>query len=221
MNKAEIMTIPIHGTFSRGDPWTLPSESGSLHNFLRTDVFPDDYMVERDKDVFCWTAGDSNADRDAGVKKLKDYCETWKRKIGFERVRLVGHSHGATVANGAVRELLSIGVGVETLINLAVPVRFKDTDKLLVPCNPLRPCYPNKHKPDLPHVAGKRMFVFHARVDLVVTLYTFGRQNFGTTQIKGQEIRRVTKRQFPGALPHWYPTLSDCWRKEGWDRIRF
>ena len=223
----DTMTIAVHGTFSKRDPWTLPSNRNSLHNFLQSTIFPADFMVDDDADIFIWDAEANNDAREVGVVDLEAYCLHWRDKLKKQHnltinaFRLVGHSHGATVANGVVARLAKHGFKVKSLINLAVPVRFEDTTGLSVRCNPLRECYPPEHKPDLAHVDGCRVFVFYATNDTVVTQLAFAQQDFTQTPITGTEVVHVRTRPIGIVRRHWLPTVVECWTEEHWDQISF
>ena len=225
----DTMTVLVHGTFSQHDPWTLPSERESLHNFLKSNVFPDDFMIDNDDDVFIWDTGVTNERREQGIADLESYCLEWRDKLkllmglNISAFRLVGHSHGATVANGAVARLASHGLRVKTLIDLAVPVRFADTNGLELRCSLLRPCYLPKHKPDLAHVDGQVVYVLHATDDRIVTQVAAAQQDFSGTPLgagNGQHLGVRTK-PLGDVARHWLPTEVDCWTEEGWDQLPF
>lgn len=213
---SKVMSVLIHGTFSQNDPWTLPSEKGSLHNYLKQHVFPNDYFPKNDQEVFRWDAGPGKSFWEPAIEKLVSEL----KKSKFKEVRLIGHSHGATVANGAVADLAKCGIKVRTLINLAVPVRFKDTQRLRVRCSRLRECYDKKFKPDLSSVRNNRVFVLYANRDFIVRNVAHAQQNFGRTPINGRQIPRITRRSH-WTPKHWVPTVPAIWRAEKWNKLPF
>ena len=169
-NARKFVTVLIHGTCSSGDPWY--QEHGRFHRYIENVVFPGD-----DVRPFRWSGGNTHTDRVQAANRLYDEF----RGVGEEgRLRIIGHSHGANVANLATQASAERPNGLQacTLIHLSVPV---------LP----------EYLPNMSNIGSNKFYTIYASVDLVVAS-TGGDQNYQNTEVGGFEEYRVI-----APVGHW------------------
>lgn len=191
------MTILIHGTLDASNPWYQPGSS--FHNFVRR-LYPNDYF-EMDSTVdFHWRPALPNRfSRWAGGEKLLHFCQAYHLSHGIQSFRLIGHSHGATVAS----------ICSNRLISSSYTWRIKQ----LVMLSPLEwQFFPNDHLPNLSAVENHEFFNLHPEQDRIVQPK---RQNF-------QQVPHLRnfEREFvlDGLIGHWLPTMEYYWTTSGFDQ---
>ncbi len=191
------MTILIHGTWSTSDFWYKPGSQ--FHTYIKDNVFPDVYCGN---DYFYWSgdAGDKAHCKAAG--DLVDWCRLHPAKV----VRLIGHSHGANVANLATEAALGqklVGYGL-----------LKPTDSFqpLTVCTlvELAPPVWENSLPDMNNVTSKRFFNFHSLVDPVVSGLAHSPQSF-----KGTAVAQYACEKICAPYGHFAPVQVHVWKEAG------
>ena len=203
----DTMTVLIHGTFSEYNLWFRP---GSLfHNYIKC-VFKDDFFELKAANVFTWSAGNTDEDRQSAANCLTEYCESYTRSHGIKHFRLIGHSHGGTVANLATQR----GLRLRTLMLLATPVKSKDS----IP--PVADPYSEDYLPKIENIEGRQFFHFFADTDPVVQMLVHANQSYDGTSVSESEVSGISNLPVPwGLLNHWEPTMAAAWRRHRWDRL--
>ncbi len=177
---SESITILIHGTFSRRfGRWHVPGSP--LHQHIRQFVFPDVYCGQ---DYFDWSGGASDADRECAAANLIKWCDDHPAKT----YNLIGHSHGANVANIASNTGLN---NIKKLVFLSPPVWEHDD-----------------YLPNMDSVEQKTIFNFHAARDFIVTQVANPRaaQNYQRTSHANYEREFVI-----APFSHWAPLQLSNW----------
>ncbi len=152
------MTVLIHGTFAHDQEWYQPG--GDFQTYIKQNVFPDLYGSD---DFFRWSGRYSDRERRKAAKSLVEWCAAHPASI----LRLIGHSHGANVANIAT----TLGLATCTLIHLSPPVH-------------------EEYLPDMPQVSSGRFYNLHSRIDLVVFI-DGGGQNYKRTTVETSEVEKI------------------------------
>lgn len=154
---APSMTVLIHGTFAHDQKWYRPG--GDFHRYIKGSVFPDVYSDPAD--YFSWSGGYSDDERQKAARKLVRWCADHPATV----LRLMGHSHGANVANIASKSLPTC-----TLIHLSPPVH-------------------DEYLPDMTTIGSGKFFNIHSQIDLVVFI-DGGAQDYRGTPVEAHEKRK-------------------------------
>jgi hypothetical protein len=177
------MTVIIHGTFARDREWYKPG--GSFHEYVRRNVFDDVYSGG---DFFFWSGRYTHAARRSAANKLVSWCADHPA----DRLRLMAHSHGASVVSLALKK----GLRACTLIHMSPPVH-------------------EKYLPEMANVSSGRLFTVRPKIDLVV-LIDGGEQDYRGTPVEPHE-RRIRCAFFGHSKSH----APERWKKKGIpDKVR-
>jgi hypothetical protein len=103
-NSGHVKILLIHGTFSRGAPWTKPGSN--FYSFLHS-AFGTNISV----DALLWSGDNSQSCRMEAV----ELCQDWLADCNAEYIYLIGHSHGGAVATLAASKLSRENVKVITM----------------------------------------------------------------------------------------------------------
>lgn len=186
---ANSMTVLVHGTYSVFGVWWKPG--GSLHEYLKVNVFPDVYDGNR---YFRWSGKAEHDARVTAAERLIEWCD--KHASGVEILRLISHSHGANVANIATH----LGLKVCTLIHLAPAVPLADYE------------HKKMYLPNMANVSSKRFFNFYPETDKVLAGYDW-RQNYQHGDIPEDVRKAATEIEIEGSDSHFAPTRPKRWEE--------
>lgn len=204
------MTIPIHGTYSSSDRWYKPQSD--LWNHLKTE-FAQDYFEDDPTKIFNWIpALGTNRSRQRGGRRLFDYCDRYHRSLDITHFRLIGHSHGASVANICSHEMETQELDFESqdtaLIKEWNATVFSWKIQSIVMLAPfVAPYLPPDHRPNMPssYVACDNFFNFHPAKDQVVPDRFQDYDRFPNLK------RLETRVEFANGTNHWDPTKLKFW----------
>lgn len=160
------MTVLIHGTFAKDEPWYQPG--GDFHKYIKSKVYSDVYSGS---DFYSWSG--RYALTDSELKKIWKAAATklieWCARHPTKKLRLIAHSHGNNVVNLATR----MGLEACSLIQLSPPVH-------------------EWNLPDMSKVGGQRIFNIRSRFDGVVAIDGGSRTYEGTTVASFERQRIVS-----------------------------